>query len=181
MGSSAISQWTLLRLLEALGSLPSPSGEVPITSRNLLTVLEQGTDQHGRAYMDLVLQGVLDKLDQPMSMPTLIRLASALHDTLQERDMLLYFDDPDLQSLASEFGWDGSIRQDSADYLYVVDSNVGWSKVDRNIERDISYVIDLTRAPRPRTSLTLSYDNHSGPNSPDASLNDAIEASTTAS
>ena len=48
----------------------------------------------------------------------------------------------------------------------MVDSNVGWSKVDRNIERDISYVIDLTRAPRPRASLTLSYDNHSGPNSP---------------
>ena len=165
-GVVAISQWTLLRMLEALGSIPSPNGEVPITSRNLLAVLEQGTDQHGRAYMDLVLQGVLDKLDQPMSMPTLIRLASALHGTLQEKDMLLYFNDPDLQSLASEFGWDGSIRQDSADYLYVVDSNVGWSKVDRNIERDISYVIDLTRSPRPRTSLTLSYDNHSGPNSP---------------
>ena len=165
-GVIAINQWTLLRMVEAIGSIPSPGDDVPITTRNLISALEQGTDKHGRAYMDLVLQGLLDELNQPMSMPTLIRLASALHDTLQERDMLVYFDDADLQSVASEFGWDGSIRQDLSDYLYVVDSNVGWSKVDRNIERDTSYVIDLRRGTQPRVSLTLGYDNHSGPNSP---------------
>ena len=165
-GVIAINQWSLLRLVEALGSIPSPGGGEPVTSRNLRSVLEEGTDEHGRAYMDLVLQGLLDKMNQPMSMPALIRLASALNDTLRQRDTLIYFDDPGLQSVAREFGWDGSVRQDSMDYLYVVDSNVGWSKVDRNIQRDVSYIIDMRRDGRPRASLTLGYDNHSGPNSP---------------
>ena len=164
-GVTAINQWTLLRLLGPLSSIPSPDGGPAVTPLNLLSVLEQGTDLHGRAYMDLVLQGVIDRLSEPMSMPSMIRLASALHDTLERRDTLMFFEDPGLQRLASEFGWDGSVRRDSMDYLYVVDSSVGWSKVDRNIERDVSYVVDLRRGPRPRINLTLGYNNHSGPDS----------------
>ena len=165
-GVIAINQWTLLRVIEGLGSISSLTGGAAITPRNLLTNLEQGTDLHGRAYMDLVLQGVLDRINQPMSLPALIRLASSLHDTLQNRDMLVFFDDQSLQSVVGNLGWDGRVRQDSLDYLYVVDSNVGWSKVDRNIQRDISYVVDLTRGPKPRVNLTLGYVNHSGPGSP---------------
>ena len=165
-GVIAINQWTLLRLIESLGEVPSPDGGKPLTPRNLLTILEEGTDQHGRAYMDVVLQGVLDRLNQPMSMPTLMRLASGLHETLQERDMLVFFDDPDLQSVMRDFSWDGGIAAESMDYLYVIDSNVGWSKVDRNIERAVRYQVDLSRGARPRVSLTLAYNNHSGPGSP---------------
>jgi hypothetical protein len=165
-GVLAINQWALLDLVAALGEVPSPSGGAPVTSRNLLSVLEQGTDTHGRAYMDLVLQGLLDRLNEPMSVPTLVRLASALNDTLRKRDTLVYFEDPDLQAVATDSGWDGSIRREPMDYLYVVDSNVGWSKVDRNIQRDVSYVVDLRKEPRPRVNLTLDYVNHSGPGSP---------------
>ena len=164
-GVIAINQWTLLRLIEALGDIPSPDGDEPITARNLLSTLEQGTDQYGRAYMDLALQGVLEGLSGAISMPGLIRLSSALRQTLQEKDMLVFLNDPALQSVMSEFGWDGSVRQESSDYLYVVDSNIGWSKADRNIQRDVSYVVDLGRGSRPRVSLTLGYSNRSGPGS----------------
>ena len=164
-GVVAINQWTLLRWVEALGGIPSPEGDVQINSVNLLSFLEQGTDQYGRAYIDLVLQSVIETVSQAVSIPMVIRLASGLHDTLQARDMLVFFDDQDLQSVMAEFGWDGRVSQDSTDYLYVVDSNVGWSKVDRNIQRDISYFVDLSRAPQPRATLTLGYQNHSGPGS----------------
>lgn len=164
-GVIAINQWTLLRLIDSVGEI-TPPGDVPVNSRNLLSVLEEGTDLHGRAYMDLVLQGFIDKLDRPASIPTLVRLASGLHDTLEARDMLLFFDDEGLQSLMGELGWDGRIAQDTRDYLYVVDSNVGWNKVDRNIQREIRYAVDLSRGPRPRVNLTLAYNNHSGPSAP---------------
>ncbi|MCI0440333.1 MAG: DUF4012 domain-containing protein, partial [Chloroflexi bacterium] len=164
-GVIAINQWTLLRALDALGEIPSPEGGPSITPRNLLSSLEQGTDQHGRAYMDLVLQGALESLNGQASLSKLMRLASSLYDTLETRDTLLHFDDPALQSLIASFGWDGSVSQGTGDYLYVVDSNVGWSKADRNIEREVSYTVDLNRQSRPRASLTLEYANHSGPGS----------------
>ena len=165
-GVVAINQWSLLRLVEAIGDVPAPEGGDPITSRNLLPILEQGTDQFGRAYMDLVLQGVLNKLRQSTSLGTLVRLGSALYDSLEEREALVYLDDAESQAVMSRLGWDGSVRQDSGDYLYVVDSNVGWSKVDRSIQRDLSYEVDLRNPARPRATLALTYANHSGPGSP---------------
>jgi hypothetical protein len=44
-----------------------------------------------------------------------------------------------------------------------VDSNVGWSKVDRNIERSMNYSISLIEASRPIARVQLEYQNHSGP------------------
>ena len=161
-GVVAINQWTLLELVKSLGDIESPSGGEPLNSRNLLSALEEGTDDHGRAYMDLVLQGLLDKLKKPMSMPDLIRLASAMFTTLQQKDMLLFFEDTELQSAVARAGWDGRMRHEAVDYLDIVDSNVGWSKVDRNIQRDVTYRVDLSRESRPRASLTLGYSNHSG-------------------
>ena len=162
-GVIAINQWTLLELMKPLGDIESPNGGEPLNSRNLLSALEEGTDDYGRAYMDLVLQGLLDKLRKPMSMPELIRLASATFATLQRKDMLLFFEDTELQAAVAQAGWDGRMRREPVDYLDVVDSNVGWSKVDRNIQRDVTYRVDLSRELRPRASLTLGYINHSGP------------------
>ena len=165
-GVIGINQWTLLRLLEALGSIPAPDGAEPITPRNLLSVLEQGTDIHGRAYMDLTLQGVIDTLSQPTSLATLVRLAAGVQEAFEERDLLVYLNSPDSQSLIEEMEWDGRVPQDTQDYLYVVDSNVGWNKVDRSIQRNVTYHVDLFDPSRPRASLTIGYTNHSGPGSP---------------
>ena len=165
-GVAAINQWTLLSLLEAIGSVASPGGDGPITPRNLFSTLEEGSDQFGRVYMDLVLQGLLDRLNEPFSLSALMKLTSALNESLQGSDLLLFLENPDVQAVVAASGWDGRVRRDPTDYLYVVDSNVGWSKSDRNIERTVSYQVDLTRDAGVRISLGLGYDNHSGPGSP---------------
>ena len=165
-GVIALNQWTLLAILESLGSIRSPGGGAPITTRNLLPKLEQETDEHGRAYADLALQGIVERLNEPISLSALMKFASALYLSLQERDLLLYLNDPKLQAVVEEGRWDGRLRDDPTDYLYVVDSNVGWSKSDRNIEREVSYKVDLRNGSRPRINLTMRYNNHSGPGSP---------------
>lgn len=165
-GIIALNQWSLLELLGAIGSIPAPEGGSPITPRNFLSKLEQGSDQYGRAYADLALQGILDQLRQPGSFGTLLKTASALHKSLQDRHLLVYLNDPDSQMTIAQSGWDGSVVESPKDYLYVVDSNVGWTKSDRNIERTVRYEVDLTKGSSTRISLKLRYNNHSGPSSP---------------
>ena len=126
-GVVAINQWTLLRLIEAMGAIRAPDTDILVTSRNLLGVLEEGTDEHGRAYMDLVFQSVLDRLRESIALPTLVRLASGIFETLEQRDTLLFFDDRNVQAVMTDLGWDGGVRQDPVDYIYVVDSNIGWN------------------------------------------------------
>ena len=165
-GVVALNQWFLLNVIDAVGGVPSPTGGEQITSMNLLRSLERGTDEHGRAYSDVVLQGVLDRLTQSANISTLMRFGSALYSSLESRDLLLYMNDPKTQAIIDENGWGGQIDRETSDYLYVVDSNVGWSKSDRNVERSISYQVDLQRPAGPRIALNLEYNNHSGPGSP---------------
>ena len=160
-GVVAINQWALLALVEGLGSIESPGG-APITPRNLLSKLEEGSDDYGRAYMDLTLQGSIDRLNQATSLSTLMKLASSLYGALQNRDMLLFMEDPELQAVIEENRWDGRVTHGSSDYLYIVDSNVGWSKADRNIERKVSYQVDMRRDRGARINLTLEYNNLGG-------------------
>lgn len=164
-GVVAINQWAILELIKAIGPIPPPDGGVAITANNVITVLEEATDLYGRAYLDLVLQGILERLKSPTSLPDLIQVTSAMHRALESRDLLIFFDDPHLQAVINREGWSGEIEETKGDYLYVVDSNVGWSKVDRNIERNVSYLVDLSKFGRPRATLEVEYVNHSSPGS----------------
>ena len=165
-GVIAINQWTLHSLLGALGSIVAPSGSGEITPNNLFNRLEQGSDEFGRAYTDLALQGILEKLNKPLSLGSFVKVASAVQSSLNSRDLMVYTEDDQLQEQLMTAGWDGGLGGRGTDYLYVVDSNVGWSKADRNIQRRLRYQIDLRKEPGARASLTLDYTNHSGPGSP---------------
>jgi hypothetical protein len=114
----------------------------------------------------LALQGILEKLNQPLSLGSFVKVASAAQASLRSRDLLIYAEDAEAQDGLRSAGWDGGLGRREKDYLYVVDSNVGWSKADRNIQRGARYEVDLRKGPGARASLTLSYVNHSGPGSP---------------
>jgi hypothetical protein len=124
-----------------------------------------GTDKEGRAFLDTVFRGVLGEFSKPTVNDRLFSVALAASDNLSKKDTLVYMFDPELQSVVARSGWDGSLGRPEGDRIAVVDSNVGWSKVDRNIER--SFVYDVTLRPSGPMSarLTLSYQNLSGPES----------------
>tara|TARA_Y100000588_G_scaffold215363_1_gene229268 strand:+ start:4719 stop:7280 length:2562 start_codon:yes stop_codon:yes gene_type:complete len=165
-GVIAINQWALKNLIESLGEVEVIESETTVTSDNILSKLEEGSDQFGRAYIDLAFNGILNKLKQPISPTKLISLASELNQSLDSKDILLFFNNNDTQKVIEENGWDGSLFKGKSDYLYVIDSNVGWSKADRNIERKATYEVDLNDVNNPRVNLVLSYTNHSISGSP---------------
>jgi hypothetical protein len=72
------------------------------------------------------------------------------------------FDD-DLQSIVARAGWDGSIPSSSGDRIVLVDSNIGWSKVDRNIARTLDYEVTLNEAGPSTAKITVGYINRSRP------------------
>ncbi len=164
-GVVAINQWTLHGLLDALGSIAAPGESGEITPKNLFARLEEGSDQFGRAYADLALQGILDRMNEPLSLGTFVKVASAAQESLRSRDLLIYAEEANAQEMLRSAGWDGGLGGAGTDYLYVVDSNVGWSKADRNIQRRARYEVDLRKGPGARATLTLGYSNHSGPGS----------------
>jgi hypothetical protein len=156
-GVVALTPWTFLRLAHAFGGLETPNGA--IAPENLLADLERGTDAQGRQYMDAVFQSLLERLDDPGGRARVLDVASAAQLALEERQILIFVDDPPVQRLVEEYGWSGRLADGPGDRVVVVDSNVGWSKVDRNIERSLTYRVELSAEGPARSTLTLRYHN----------------------
>ena len=158
-GVVAVTQWTLIGLAEALGSVETDQGPVP--ADRLLNVLEDGTDEDGRAFMNSVFQGLLDQISGPSINGNLFQLARAVSVSFTEKQTLVHMFDEDLQAIVSQAGWDGSLPAAGGDRLVPVDSNIGWSKVDRNIDRTLEYEVTLSRTGSSIGKITLGYENHS--------------------
>lgn len=80
-----------------------------------------------------------------------------LHD-LEEKHIMIYSKDDDVQTLVRDIGWDGAIHQTADDFLMVVDSNLAALKTDRVMTKHLEYNVypegdDLV------AELTLRYQN----------------------
>ncbi|MCG2770066.1 MAG: DUF4012 domain-containing protein [Anaerolineae bacterium] len=107
-------------------------------------------------FMPILTAAVLARIQDPRSLDA-GKLAYALKRGLDEKHILLYFNDPSVQQLLTETGWDGGVSTCTGDYLMVVDSNVGFNKVNAKIEQSIEYRISLQEQEGPLAELVLSY------------------------
>jgi hypothetical protein len=80
---------------------------------------------------------------------------------MNQGQLSVYFNDPNAQAVLEEGGWDGALHPGNGDYLYLVDSNVGFNKVDSVIQRTLAYSVDLSGLNHPMGEVTLSYQ-HTG-------------------
>ena len=160
-GVVALTQWTLLGLAEALGSIQTDQG--PVEANELLGVLESGTDEQGRSFMNSVFEGLLEQISGPAINDRLFQMARASSIALNDKQTLVHMFDDDLQVIVSRAGWDGAIPDSSGDRIIPVDSNVGWSKVDRNIDRSLDYEVTLSQTGTSTARVTVGYKNRSGP------------------
>jgi hypothetical protein len=87
-------------------------------------------------------------------------LAQALWRGLREKSVQIYLNDPNAQRVIRSAGWGGVVEPGEGDYLFVVDSNVGFNKVNARVERKIDYAVDLSQA-KPTAIVTITYTNPS--------------------
>lgn len=86
-------------------------------------------------------------------------LAEFIRTELQNKDVMLFFHDPALQSLVESVHWDGSVAKDwGGDYLMVVDANLGALKSDYYMKRRLMYTVDFTGA-EPRANVSYTYEH----------------------
>jgi hypothetical protein len=81
------------------------------------------------------LQGKLKQLPAK-KWPELLAL---LNKNLEEKDIIIYLSDADLQKTVISSGLGGEIKQINSDYLMVVDANMAALKTDAVMEKNISY------------------------------------------
>ena len=107
--------------------------------------------------MEPLAQAILRRLSTNQPERGWPALSQAIMRALDERHMQIAVDDPAAAALFSRRGWDGAVRPGSADFLMVVDSNMGYNKVTPNIQEQVSYAIDLADPAAPSAELSIQH------------------------
>ena len=174
-GVIAADQQALRLMVDVLGPLQVEGYADPVTGDNLVEYMHaawapdpQGENtgewwQHRKDFMADVLGAIVNGFEQDPQSVDRVRLAQALHRVLEERHLLVYLHDPVSAELLAERGWDGRLQAGAGDYLMVVDSNVGFNKVNPNVRQEITYAVDLTDAGHPQGETRIVYHNDSVP------------------
>jgi hypothetical protein len=163
---------TALQLLvDAVSPLQVEGLPGQVTGQNVLQVIQEqwaepsaGSDQdwwlHRKDFMGQIASAAIERLMTGQNLKAL-DLVRALQAALNEKHILIYLTDPQTANLLRERNWDGALTVSAlpSDALLVVDSNVGFNKVDAVIARSIHYKVDLASEEGPRARLTLTYQH----------------------
>ncbi len=161
-GVIALDLYAVQALLKAIGPLEVPGYSIRVGGSNLLETIWEGYRQDPN-FLSALTTSVAQRLQEPdlLTPERLPALLQALGQALEEKHILLYFNDRSLQTAVVEAGWGGAIRDDPGDFLMVVDSDFSYAEVNRFIEQEIRYQVTLDHALKVQESkVTLTYWNH---------------------
>lgn len=163
-GVFAIDQRLLILLLEVLGPVELPDAPEPITTENVIAFMHaaknefQANDPARKSFMGTLAKALLEKLQGDPNL-SWQKIGDAVLQALNERHILLQFDDPAMTAFIASRGWDGALRPGDGDFLMVVDSNLGWNKVNAAAWTEINHSVDLSAIKNPQASLTITHIN----------------------
>ena len=164
-GVIAIDQYAVKSLLTVLGPLQVEAVSYPITAENVVAFMRlakgqaEASGENRKSFMNELGSAILDKIKTSKDI-SWISLVKVLQADLNAHHILLQFDDPGMAAVLAERGWDGALRPGAGDFLMVVDSNVGFNKVNAVIAESLTYEVDLSDPAAPSGLLTVVHTNN---------------------
>jgi len=170
-GVIALDMQALQLLVRAVQPVQVPGTTEQITGDNVITWLRQSRGgqtpgkglgkwwKQRKSFMGLLALALKLRLDNgEVDWST---LAQAVDRALVEKHILVYVADPDVAALLSSQGWGGAVTSPAGDYLLVVDSNVGFNKVNALVDETLNYHVTLNTDGSARSMLQIGYHNRS--------------------
>lgn len=167
-GVIAINLRTLERLLEITGPVSVPEYNTVVTAGNVFDLTEEYTRGPSaprtdrKAFVALLAHEVLDRALHPApgQWSQLIDLIQRLGD---EKDLLVYSQDPQQQELISRLGWGGEVGYAGGDFLMLVDASVNGTKLNAVVEESMDLDVRLDAAGAAHTTVGVEYFNNLAP------------------
>lgn len=166
-GVIAFDQLTVQKFLEVMGPINiDPSQELWVNSDNVLEYMYESWGQasdsenwwaNRKDFVGILGKAMLQSLINTRDYKKMFALAKVSRELLQTGHLMVYFNEPTIQSLLSEMDLDAAVQYQGGDFLYWVDSNIGFNKVDAVIIRKLTYEVDLTDLDNPIAHLTMEY------------------------
>lgn len=132
-------------ILAATGPMYVPEYHRTVTAANLarLTDYYAHWAPHASKRFIPIVAGHLIARIQSLDVRGWLRLASQLQNAVARGDILLHFPDAEDERLVRLLGADGGINGTTGDYLYVVDSNLSFNKINPYVHESVRYKVTV--------------------------------------
>lgn len=148
-GVIGITPTVMEKILQITGPIDMTEkyGEI-ITADNFWEITQEFSEQKSddnkpKKIIGDMAEKILEELPKKLDKETIVNLISALESGLNEKHILFYFSDNDLQNKIAGYGWDGAIKNTKWDYLSVVNTNIGGGKSDKKIKQTINHTAEV--------------------------------------
>jgi hypothetical protein len=148
-GVIAINSTFLTRLLGVMGPVQDQKRGITLTSDNALATLRTTIDSANatRDGSELPKQVLSDLTPQfidyfkNLKPENLLPLLTTVKESLDEKEIQLYFTDPDVENKIQSFGWAGTISPTppTQDYLHINMTNIYGGKTDARMEQHTAH------------------------------------------
>lgn len=140
----AMTPEVILDMLKITGPITLPQHGVTLNADNFVETTQTETSINYDKELNQPKQFLADFF--PLLMEKLgsnenggiISFLDVFQKNLASKQILLYSRDSDIQRKISQFNWGGELRNTDRDYLSVISSNLGGTKTDRFLTRDIN-------------------------------------------
>jgi hypothetical protein len=165
-GVFTIDQRSLQLLLKAIGPV-TVEGEV-VSDENVINYMRRsrlrlGSElggSHRKDFIPVLIKVILNKIQNDPNIDW-VKLMDRFSQALDEKHILLQVDDLTMNAVIAGRGWNGELQQGEGDFLMVVDSNLGFNKVNAVIDLRIVYNVDISSLASPTASLLVTHKNNS--------------------
>ncbi|OIO48742.1 MAG: hypothetical protein CO042_02180 [Parcubacteria group bacterium CG_4_9_14_0_2_um_filter_41_8] len=165
-GVIALTPTVVENLMQVLG--PVYVDDKIFTSDNLIDTLayhvEKGFQEEGitiynrKQIIDDVAQQLKEKLFT-LSVDQMRALAPIAFESIDQRQMMFWFEDANVQRIVQNLNWDGRIISYQGDYLQIVDANLGSLKSDPAIKRTIDYTLKVADNGDLQATASITYEH----------------------
>ena len=167
-GVIALDVTALERLLTVTGPIYLDEFDVTVDSSNVFDLAEEHTrvpflpGGDRKEFIAVLADQVLDHVLHP-SAEQWSPLVDVLQQIGDEKDMLLYQNDPKQQALVEAWGWDGAVSYPGGDYLMLVDASVNSTKLNAILEQQAELTVQLDAAGAATNTVAIDYFNNLAP------------------
>ncbi len=173
-GVLAVNQHTLRKLVAGLAPLEVEGWPEAVTEENVTSLVrwawspEEVASQAGidvewwrqrKSFMDDLFAAMQAKIETEPDQVNWMALGRAVFQVLNERQLQVWLTHPTdvVGDLLAMQGWDGAMRQTTSDYLMVIDSNMGYNKVNAIVQESLDYRIVVNTDGQAQATLTMRH------------------------
>ncbi|MFH0779991.1 MAG: DUF4012 domain-containing protein [Parcubacteria group bacterium] len=168
-GVVAMNSSIIPKLLEITGPISLPKYGKTITADNFSVEIQKAvefeydkaTNKPKQILADLAPE-LLKKIFANDNR-NLMKIILAFKESLDNKDIQLYFNNAGLEEKMRSYGWTGEIKDTTRDYLSIVNANIGGYKTDNFIRQDASLVSSILADGSIIDTLTITRSHNGKP------------------